>query len=73
MIAEGTVMAAAGILAGAAFGFVLAGLAGRYLLDVKMPGPLPVFISAFVLMAVAVIASVVPAARWVRVIDNSKT
>ena len=63
VIAEGTWIAAAGVLAGAAFGFVLARLAGRYFLDVKMPGPLPVFVSAFVLMAVAVIASMLPAAR----------
>ncbi len=67
VIAEGTVMAAAGVLAGAAFGFALARLAGRYFLEVKMPGGLPVFVSAFVLMAVAVIASVLPAARAARV------
>ncbi len=67
VIAEGAVMAAAGVLAGAAFGFVLARLAGRYFLDVKMPGVLPVFVSAFVLMAVAIIASWLPAARAARV------
>jgi len=67
VIAEGTVIAAAGVLAGAAFGFVLARLAGRYFLDVKMPGALPVLVSAFVLMAVAIIASVLPAARAARV------
>jgi predicted permease len=67
VIAEGTVMAAAGVLAGAAFGFVLARLGGRYFLDVKMPGALPVFVSAFVLMAVAIVASVLPAARAARV------
>src|SRR5882757_7715561 len=67
VIAEGTLMAAVGVLAGAAFGFVLARLAGSYFLDVKMPGALPVFVSAFVLMAVAVIASVLPAARAARV------
>jgi putative ABC transport system permease protein len=67
VIAEGTVIASAGVLAGAAFGFVLARLAGRYFLDVKMPGALPVFVSAFVLMTVAVIASVLPAARAARV------
>jgi putative ABC transport system permease protein len=67
VIAEGTVMAAVGVLAGAIFGFVLARLAGKYFLDVKMPGVLPVFVSAFVLMAVAVIASVLPAARAARV------
>jgi putative ABC transport system permease protein len=67
VIAEGAMMAAAGVLAGAAFGFVLARLAGSYFLDVKMPGALPVFVSAFVLMAVAVIASALPAARAARV------
>jgi hypothetical protein len=67
VIAEGAVMAAAGVLAGAAFGLVLARLAGRYFQDVKMPGALPVAVSALVLMTVAVIASVVPAARASRV------
>jgi putative ABC transport system permease protein len=67
VIAEGTAMAAAGVVAGAAFGLVLARLAGRYFLDVKMPGVLPVAVSAFVLMTVAVIASVLPAARAARV------
>jgi putative ABC transport system permease protein len=67
VIAEGTVMAAAGVLVGAAFGFALARLAGGYFPDVKMPGALPVFVSAFVLMAVALIASVLPAARAARV------
>jgi hypothetical protein len=67
VIAEGAVMAGAGVLAGAAFGFALARLAGRYFLDIKMPGALPVLVSAFVLMAVAVIASVLPAARAARV------
>ena len=67
VIVEGTVMAAAGVLAGAAFGFALARLAGKYFLDVKMPGALPVTISALVLMTVAVVASVLPAARAARV------
>jgi putative ABC transport system permease protein len=67
VIAEGAVMAAAGVLAGAAFGLVVARLAERYFPDMKMPGALPVFVSAFVLMAVAVIASVLPAARAARV------
>jgi len=67
VIAEGTVMAAAGVAAGAAFGFPAARLAGRYLLDVKMPGALPVLVSAIVLMAVAVVASMLPAVRAARV------
>ncbi len=67
VIAEGAAIAVAGVLAGGAFGLVLARLAGRYFLDVKMPGALPVFVSAFVLTAVAVIASMLPAARAARV------
>jgi predicted permease len=67
VITEGTVIAAAGVFAGAAFGFVVARLAGTYFPDIKMPGALPVFVSAFVLMAVAIIASALPAARAARV------
>ena len=67
VIAEGTMMAAQGVFAGAALGWMLTRLAGRYFVDVKMPGALPVFVSAFVLMAVAIIASVLPAARAARV------
>jgi predicted permease len=67
VLAEGAAMAAAGVFAGAGFGFGLARVAGRYFLEVKMPGALPVFVSAFVLMTVAVIASVLPAARAARV------
>jgi len=67
VIAEGAVMAAAGVLAGAAFGFVAARLAGSYFLDVKMPGALPVALSAFVLLTAAVVASWLPAARAARI------
>ena len=67
VIAEGAAMAGAGVIAGAAVGFVLARLSGRFFLEIKMPGPWPVIISAFLLMAVAVIASVLPAARAARV------
>jgi ABC-type antimicrobial peptide transport system permease subunit len=67
VIREGAVMTAVGVLAGAAFGFVVARFAGKYFLDVKMPGALPVAASAFVLMTVAVVASVLPAARAARV------
>jgi putative ABC transport system permease protein len=67
VIAEGAVMAAAGVLAGAAFGFVAASLARSYFVDMKMPGALPVVLSAFVLLAAAVVASSVPAARAARI------
>ena len=67
VIAEGAVMAGVGVLAGAAFGFVIARLAGSYFFDVKMPGALPVVLSAFVLLAAAVVASWLPAARAARI------
>ena len=67
VIADGAVMAGAGLLAGAALGFVLARLAGHYSPDMKMPGALPVVLSAFVLFAAAVVASWLPAARAARI------
>ena len=67
VIAEGAVMAAAGVVAGAAFGFVMARLASSYFLAVKMPGVLPVVLSAFVLLTAAVVAASVPAARAARI------
>jgi putative ABC transport system permease protein len=67
VIAEGALMAAAGVLAGVAFGFVAARLAGSYFPDVKMPGVLPVVLSALALLTAAVVASMVPAARAARV------
>jgi predicted permease len=67
VIAEGAMMAAAGLLAGAAFGFVAARLATSYFPDVKMPGALPVILSAFVLLTAAVVASMLPAARAARI------
>jgi putative ABC transport system permease protein len=63
VIAEGAAMAAAGIVAGAAFGFVLARVAHSYFADVAMPGIFPVAASALVLLTVAVVASMLPAAR----------
>jgi predicted permease len=67
VITEGAVMAVAGLLAGAAFGFVVTRLTGSYFPDVKMPGPLPVGVSAFVLLTAAVVASWLPAARAARI------
>jgi ABC-type antimicrobial peptide transport system permease subunit len=67
VITEGAILAGAGVLAGAAFGYVVARLAGHYFPDVKMPGPLPVILSAFVLLTAAVVASWVPAARAARI------
>lgn len=67
VIAEGAVMAVAGIVAGAGCGFALASLAGSYFQSVQMPGALPVAGSACILLAAAVVASLLPAARAARV------
>jgi putative ABC transport system permease protein len=67
VIAEGAVMAVIGIFAGAVFGYMLARLAASYVVDMRMPSVVPVVASATVLLAAAVIASVLPAARAARV------
>ena len=67
VIAQGAVMATAGVVVGAACGFALAQLAGSYFEAVRMPGAVVVVGSAVVLLASAVIASVLPAARAARV------
>ena len=45
------------------FGLSLPHFVRAYFFDLKMPGALPVLLSAMVLMAVAIVASVLPAAR----------
>ena len=67
VIAEGAVIATAGVVVGALGGFALARLAGSYFGEMKVPGAVPVVGSAIVLLAAAVIASAVPAARAARV------
>jgi putative ABC transport system permease protein len=67
VVTEGVVMAVAGVIAGAAFGFILARVAGSYFGDLKMPGALPVIVSALVLLGAAIVASMLPAARAARV------
>ncbi len=67
VITQGAVMAAAGVLAGGVFGFVVARVAGSYFGDLKMPGALSVIVSALLLLVAAVIASWLPAARAARV------
>jgi ABC-type antimicrobial peptide transport system permease subunit len=67
VLAEGATMAGVGIVAGAASGFLLARVARSYFADVTVPGVMPVVASAFILLAVAVVASLVPANRAARV------
>lgn len=67
VIREGAMIALAGVVAGGALGYVAARLIGRYVLEMQMPGVLPIVVSAFVLLAAAVVASTLPAARAARV------
>jgi putative ABC transport system permease protein len=67
VIGEGAIMAIAGVLVGAAGGYLLARFAGSYFLDVRMPSPVPVIASALILLAAAVVASALPAARAARI------
>jgi putative ABC transport system permease protein len=67
VLSEGAVIAVAGIIAGAIAGVGLAQVAGGYFSGVKMPGAVPIIGAALVLIAAAVIASLMPAARAARV------
>jgi putative ABC transport system permease protein len=67
VLGEGAVIAALGIVAGAAGGYVLARVVGGYIQDVRIPGALPIAGAAAVLVAAAVLASLMPAARASRV------
>ncbi|MFZ1033752.1 MAG: FtsX-like permease family protein, partial [Candidatus Acidiferrales bacterium] len=67
VIAQGATMAVAGIIAGALCGYGLARLATSYFADMRMPGAVTVVASAMVLLAAAVVASFLPAARAARI------
>jgi predicted permease len=67
VIGDGVLMAAAGVVAGGICGYAAASLASSYFGDMQMPGAAPVVGSAVVLLAAAVGASVLPAARAARV------
>ena len=67
VIGEGAVMAAGGVVVGAALGFALATVAGSYFPEVRLPDAVPVTGAAVVLLIAAVGASVLPAARAARV------
>jgi putative ABC transport system permease protein len=64
---EGVVIAAIGIAAGAAGGFLLSRVAAKFVASVEVPGILPVIGAAALLIAAALVASLMPAARASRV------
>jgi putative ABC transport system permease protein len=67
ILAEGIVIAAIGIAAGAAGGYVLAIVAAKFFGDVELPGAVPLIAATAVLVGAAVVASLIPAARASRV------
>ena len=67
VLGEGAVIAGAGIVAGALGGIALARIVGSYIQDVRMPGALPIAGAAMILVAAAILASLMPAARASRV------
>ena len=67
VLSQGAVMAAAGIVAGALGGYGLVRLAASYFEHVQRPGAVPVVGSALLLLAAALVASVLPALRAARV------
>jgi hypothetical protein len=63
VLKEGFVMAAIGVAVGMGLGFVFARVITRYVADAQLPGAISLIASAVVILAAAVIASAVPAAR----------
>jgi ABC-type antimicrobial peptide transport system permease subunit len=67
VLREGALIAAIGTAVGAVGGYVLARAAGKFFVNLQLPGALPVMAAAAVLIGAAVIASLMPAARASRV------
>jgi putative ABC transport system permease protein len=67
VVGQGAVMAAIGIVAGFLAGLALLRLATSYFEHVQHPGAAPVAVSAVLLLASALIASILPAVRAARV------
>jgi putative ABC transport system permease protein len=67
VLKEGLVIASVGVAAGFVVGFALERTIGKYIAELQSPGMLPLIASAAVILAAAVIASALPAARAARV------
>jgi len=67
VLLQGLAIAGIGVGMGVVFGLIFAHGIGRYVAEVHLPGILPFVASAFDILAAAVIASAVPAARAARV------
>jgi putative ABC transport system permease protein len=67
VLSEGLIIASVGVVTGLVVGFALERTIGKYIGVVQLPGALPLIASAAVILAAAVIASALPAARAARV------
>ena len=67
VVSEGAVIAAVGIGAALIGGFALARFAGGWFADVRLPGLVPTLAAGALLVAAAVVASLMPAARASRI------
>ena len=67
ILREGAVIAAVGIVVGAIGGLLLAKAVGSYVPDVRIPGALPIAGAGVILVAAAILASLMPAARASRI------
>jgi ABC-type antimicrobial peptide transport system permease subunit len=67
VVLEGLVIASIGVAAGLVVGFAFGRVLGRYVAEIRQPGVLAFIAAALIILAAAVIASVIPAARAARV------
>jgi putative ABC transport system permease protein len=67
VLLEGMAIAGIGVAAGFLSGYILERVLGGYVAHLQQPGALPLIVSALVILAAAVIASALPAARAARV------
>jgi len=67
VLSQGAVIATIGVVAGVAGGYAFGVVAAGYFDSVRLPGPVPVLGAAAVLIAAAILASLMPAARAARV------
>jgi len=67
VLGEGAVIAAVGILSGVVGGLALVQVVGGFITAIRIPDALPVVAAASVLVAAALVASLVPAARASRI------
>jgi len=67
VLIDGTVIAGIGVAAGVLVAWGLSRVAGNYVAELKLPGPVPLIGSAAVILAAALLASLMPAARAARI------